>query len=45
VKTKSIAEMAKDKGEEPLPENVSAEVAHIVRLRKQRPAIVREAAF
>jgi hypothetical protein len=45
VKTKSIAEMAKDKGEEPLPENVSAEVAHIVRLPKQRPAIVREAAF
>jgi hypothetical protein len=45
AKTKTVTEMAKHKGEAPLPKNVSAEIAHIIRLRKQRPAVVREAVF
>ena len=45
AKTKSVVEMATSKGEEPLPENASAEIEHIIRLRKRRPAVVREAAF
>jgi hypothetical protein len=45
AKAKSVVEMATSKGEEPLPENTSAEIEHIIRLRKQRPDIVREAAF
>jgi hypothetical protein len=45
AKTKSVVEMATTKDDEPLPENASAEIEHIIRLRKQRPATVREAAF
>jgi hypothetical protein len=45
AKARSVVEMAKTKDEEPLPENASAEIEHIVRLRKRRPDIVREAVF
>jgi hypothetical protein len=45
AKAKSVVEMATSKGEEPLPENASAEIEHIIRLRKRRPAAVREAVF
>ena len=44
AKTKSVVEMATGKGEEP-PENASAEIEHIIRLRRRRPDVVREAAF
>lgn len=45
AKTRSVGEMAKDKGDEPLLENVSADVAHVVQLRKHRSPVVREATF
>jgi hypothetical protein len=41
--TKSVAQMAKGKGEQSLPENESVAIGHIVRLLEPRP--VREALF
>jgi hypothetical protein len=42
AKAKSVADMAASKGGEPLPENSSADIHRIIRLRGQRPAAVRE---
>ena len=45
AKAKSVVEMASSKGDVPLPENSSAEIEHIIRLRGRRPYVVREATF
>jgi hypothetical protein len=45
AKVKSVVEMGTSKGEEPLPENTSAEIEHIMRLRGRRTSAVREAIF
>jgi hypothetical protein len=45
ARTKTVAEMAKHKGEEARPGNVPIEIEHVIQLRKQRPGVVREAAF
>jgi hypothetical protein len=45
VRTRTVAQMAKHKGEEALPGDVPIEIEHVIQLRKQRPTVVREAAF
>jgi hypothetical protein len=43
AKTRSVAQIAKDKGEEAFAKDVPIEIEHIIQLRKQRPGVVREA--